>query len=99
MQKTSAVKASKSEWEDFSLSDEVLKFEAQFIKKALKETNGAVTKAAELLGLSHQHLSLLLKTRHKDLAAVKKPRKKRSDRKKKITVALKFSFDNKKERL
>ena len=74
---------SSSKWENFSLNEEVLKFEAGFITQALKETNGAVTKAATLLGLSHQHLSLLLKTRHIALASIKKPRKKRSDRKRK----------------
>ncbi len=77
---------SKSDWENFSLMDEVIKFEAQYIVKALKETNGAVTKAADLLGLSHQNLSLMLKARHEDLASIKKPRKKRSDRKKKKEI-------------
>ncbi len=73
----------KIDWENFSLSKEVLKFEAGFISQALKETNGAVTKAALLLGLSHQHLSLLLKTRHEELATIKKPRKRRNDNNKK----------------
>ena len=50
---------------------------------ALLETEGRVTKAAELLGISHQHLSLLLKSRHKELAEAKKPRRRRSDYKKK----------------
>lgn len=74
---------SKSEWDDFSFYDEVLKFEAHYISKALKQTGGRVTRAAELLDLSHQNLSLLLKTRHSDLASIKKPRKRRSDRKRK----------------
>lgn len=73
----------KSKWEDFSLSKEVLRFEAEYIMEALTETGGRVTKAAELLGFSHQNLSLLLKTRHKALASAKKSRKKRSDRKRK----------------
>jgi DNA-binding NtrC family response regulator len=67
----------------------VLEFEAKFIIEALGETSGAVTKAAKLLGLSHQNLSLLLKTRHKDLASAKKARKKRSDRKRKTRKAKK----------
>lgn len=71
-----------SDWKNFNLSEEVRKYEAEFIKKALLETDGRVTKAAELLGISHQHLSLLLKTRHKELASAKKPRRQRSDRKK-----------------
>lgn len=70
------------DWKNFNLPEEVKKCEAKFIKKALLETNGSVTKAAKLLGISHQNLSLLLKNRHKDLAYAKKPRRKRSDRKK-----------------
>jgi tetratricopeptide (TPR) repeat protein len=70
------------DWENFNLPEEVRKCEAKYIKKALTETNGSVTKAAKLLGISHQNLSLLLKNRHKDLAYAKKPRRRRSDRKK-----------------
>ena len=73
----------KSKWDDFVLSEKVLDFEAKYIRDALSETGGRVTKAAELLGLSHQNLSLLLKSRHIDLASAKRPRKKRSDRKRK----------------
>lgn len=72
-----------SKWDSFSLTEEVLKFEAKYIENALNETGGGVTKASKLLGLSHQNLSLLLKTRHKALASAKKTRKKRSDRKRK----------------
>lgn len=68
-------------WSNFDLTTEVLSFEAKFITLALNETGGKVTKAAQLLGLSHQNLSLILKKRHKSLAAIKKPRKLRSDRK------------------
>ena len=74
----------KSDWEDFNLIDTVKNYEAKFIKRALFETDGKVTKAAELLGISHQQLSLLLKKRHKELAPVKTPRSRRSDRKKVI---------------
>ncbi len=73
----------KSKWDDFSLTEEVLRFEAKYIVEALSETGGGVTKASKLLGLSHQNLSLLLKTRHKALASAKKTRKKRSDRRRK----------------
>lgn len=71
------------DWEGFSLPEEVKKYEAKFIEMALLETEGRVTKAAEMLGISHQHLSLLLKSRHKDLAHAKKARQRRSDYKKK----------------
>lgn len=71
------------DWNDFNLTEEVRRFEARYIKKALIETGGSVTKAARLLGITHQHLSLLLKKRHRDLAYAKKPRRRRSDRKKK----------------
>lgn len=54
-------------WEDFSLPDAVREYEGEIILKALTETSGRVTKAALLLGLSHQNLSLILHQRHKDL--------------------------------
>ena len=73
----------KIDWENFNLPEEVKKFEAEYIERALLETEGRVTKASKLLGISHQHLSLLLKSRHKDLAHAKKARRRRSDYKKK----------------
>lgn len=65
-------------WENFSLPDTVREYEGEIILKALKETGGRVTKAALLLGLSHQNLSLILHQRHKDLKKYCVQRKPRS---------------------
>ncbi len=61
---------------DFSLPTAVNEFEARHIARALRQTNGSVTKAAQLLGLSHQNLSLQLKNRHNQLTPVKKSHRK-----------------------
>lgn len=66
-------------WKNFSLPDVVRAYEAEIILRALTETGGRVTKAAQLLGLSHQNLSLILHQRHKDLkkhCVQRKPRSK-----------------------
>lgn len=47
------------------------------IGQALEETGGSVTRAARLLGLSHQTLIAILGTRHKTLAAKRTPARKR----------------------
>jgi tetratricopeptide (TPR) repeat protein len=65
-------------WEDFSLPDAVLIYERDIIMKALTETGGRITKAAQLLGLSHQNLSLILQQRHRGLKKLCAPRKPRS---------------------
>jgi transcriptional regulator with PAS, ATPase and Fis domain len=58
--------------EYFTLPETVLKDEARFIEQALEEEKGSVTRAARRLGLSHQTLGAMLKTRHQKLL-VKKP--------------------------
>lgn len=55
------------DWENFSLPEAVRNFEGEVILKALNEADGRVTRAAKLLGMSHQSLSLILHQRHKDL--------------------------------
>ncbi|MDT4967542.1 MAG: two-component system, NtrC family, response regulator AtoC [Acidobacteriota bacterium] len=60
-------------WEGFSLVEEVLRFEKGLILRALNATQGGVTRAARLLGVTHQTLSFILNTRHKDLLSVRKP--------------------------
>jgi len=65
-------------WKGFSLRGFVLRLEAHMIKAALKESKGAVTKAARLLGFkNHQNLAAILNTRHKDLKAIRKRARKR----------------------
>lgn len=55
-------------WEDFSLKKELRAYERNLISRALKESKGAVTHAAKLLGFKHhQSLISLINTRHKDL--------------------------------
>ena len=67
-----------AEWENFSLTEEIRNYEAEIISKALESANGKITAAAELLGITHQNLSALLKKRHSDLSAALKTRKKRT---------------------
>ncbi len=54
-------------WKNFSLPDAVHAYERELILKALSDAGGRLTKAAGLLGVSHQSLSLTLHQRHKDL--------------------------------
>ncbi|HYY57315.1 MAG TPA: sigma 54-interacting transcriptional regulator [Pyrinomonadaceae bacterium] len=67
-------------WAGCSLEEEVLRYEASLIKLALEQSKGSVTRAARLLGITHQRLSSMLQGRHKDLLYAKKPaqRRKRS---------------------
>ncbi|GAC1446173.1 MAG: hypothetical protein NVSMB56_02380 [Pyrinomonadaceae bacterium] len=48
-------------------ADVVHHLEAKMIERAMHKSKNQVTRAAALLGISHQHLSLLLRTRHKGL--------------------------------
>jgi CheY-like chemotaxis protein/tetratricopeptide (TPR) repeat protein len=59
-------------WDEFSLKDEVIRYEKRFIKRALEEGKGSVTRAARLLGLKHQTLIALLNSRHRDLLSARK---------------------------
>jgi transcriptional regulator with PAS, ATPase and Fis domain len=60
-------------WEGCSLVEEVLRYEKTLIRRALEATQGGVTRAARLLGLSHQALIAILSTRHQDLLSARKP--------------------------
>jgi CheY-like chemotaxis protein len=62
------------DWTNFSLKDEMLRYEAHLLKLALKDTGGKVTPAAGLLGLSgHQSLQFILNRRQKNLLSVRTP--------------------------
>jgi transcriptional regulator with PAS, ATPase and Fis domain len=67
-------------WAGCSIEEEVLRYEASLIKLALENGRGSVTRAARLLGITHQRLSSMLQGRHKNLLYAKKPaqRRKRS---------------------
>lgn len=62
---------------EFSLYGAVLDFEARLIGRALDEAGGSITKAARTLGLPHQTLDTMLKTRHKALADKRRPPQRR----------------------
>lgn len=50
-----------------SLKEEVRKYEGELIKRALEKSEGQVTNAARMLGITHQGLCEMLNTRHKSL--------------------------------
>ena len=51
--------------------------EARFIERALEEAEGSVSRAAKLLGMKHQSLIHLLRTRHQQFADKRTPATKR----------------------
>lgn len=61
----------------FDLQQKLLDTEREMIKKALAQTNGRITPAARLLGLSYQGLAYMIDSRHKDLLKVRSPKKRR----------------------
>lgn len=61
----------------FSLDTEVLRYEGNLIRKALEESGGSVTRAARLLGVTHQGLAFILNGRHSDLLSIRTPVKRR----------------------
>lgn len=63
--------------EGFNMYEAVHDFEARLIEQALEEAGGSVTKAARLLGLTHQTLGTILNTRHKSLANKRTPVRRR----------------------
>jgi tetratricopeptide (TPR) repeat protein len=66
------------DWENFSLPKTIHIYEKELIRKALREAKGRVTKAAGLLGVSHQNLSTILNKRHQELRKHTVNRKSRS---------------------
>ncbi len=65
-------------WAGFTLTEEVRRYEAQFIERALKDAHGSVTAAARLLGFRHhQSLSSLINLKHRHLLELRTPIKPR----------------------
>jgi tetratricopeptide (TPR) repeat protein len=56
-----------------SFEQEVHRRESELIKTALDEANGSVTRAARLLGLTHQGLCYIINHRHKQLLGARAP--------------------------
>lgn len=54
-------------------TEEVRKCESALIKRALEEANGSVTRAAKILGLTHQGLCYIINHRHKSLLTARAP--------------------------
>jgi len=55
----------------------MLRYEADLISRALAASDGSVTRAARMLGVTHQGLAFILNGRHKDLLAARRPVKRR----------------------
>jgi transcriptional regulator with GAF, ATPase, and Fis domain len=72
-----AAAATTSMPEGFSLDAEVLRYEGNLIRRALKESGGSVTRAARMLGVTHQGLAFILNGRHSDLLSIRTPVKRR----------------------
>lgn len=56
-----------------TLSEAMMVHESQYLEQALVEENGSVTRAARRLGLTHQGLASILKTRHQHLLEKRTP--------------------------
>ncbi len=56
-----------------TLEQQLLHFEAQLIKRALDEANGSITRAARVLGVTHQGLAYIISTRHEKLMWMRRP--------------------------
>jgi hypothetical protein len=61
----------------YSLEADVLQYEGSLIRKALEDSGGSVTRAARMLGVTHQGLAFILNGRHSDLLAARTPVKRR----------------------
>jgi len=62
---------------DSSLEEQVLRYEGELIRSALQASDGSVTRAARLLGVTHQGLAFILNGRQKNLLSSRKPAKPR----------------------
>jgi tetratricopeptide (TPR) repeat protein len=64
-------------WAGCLLETEVLRFEGELIQRALETAGGSVTRAARMLGVTHQGLAFILNGRHKNLLTVRTPVRRR----------------------
>jgi tetratricopeptide (TPR) repeat protein len=56
-----------------TLIEEVRRYEGELISQALVTARGSVTRAAHLLGVSHQRLIYIIESRHRELLSVRTP--------------------------
>jgi tetratricopeptide (TPR) repeat protein len=64
-------------WEACTLEEAVLRYEGDLIKRALEASGGSVTRAARMLGITHQGLAFILNGRHSSLLSVRTPIRRR----------------------
>lgn len=69
--------AAERPWAGCLLENEVLRFEGELIQRALETAGGSVTRAARMLGVTHQGLAFILSGRHKSLQTVRTPVRRR----------------------
>ncbi|HEX8707032.1 MAG TPA: helix-turn-helix domain-containing protein [Pyrinomonadaceae bacterium] len=60
-----------------TLDDMMLRYEKDIIRQALTATRGSISRAAHLLGTTHQRLGYILESRHRDLCPFRTPIKRR----------------------
>jgi tetratricopeptide (TPR) repeat protein len=60
-----------------TLDEQVLRYEGELIKQALEAAEGSITRAARMLGVTHQGLAFILNGRQKNLLPSRKPAKPR----------------------
>lgn len=60
-------------WAGCVLPEETLRYESNLIKCALETAGGSITRAARLLGMTHQGLASILQGRHSHLSSARKP--------------------------
>lgn len=66
------------DWTDFKLKNVLKEVEGKYIRAALRDASGSVTRASKLLGTTHQLLISKLKKHHSDLASERTPARQRN---------------------
>jgi tetratricopeptide (TPR) repeat protein len=61
-----------------TMREVIRRYEHRLVKEALERSEGSVTQAARLLGVSYQRLIYMLQSRHKDLLPKRTPARKRN---------------------
>lgn len=77
VQVTEPIDDDKPRWTGVSLEEEVMLYEGELIHRALETVGGSVTRAARLLGITHQGLAFILNGRHQKLLSVRTPVRRR----------------------